>query len=203
MEEFKPNSHRNKEEKETERKKVQKVVTGKVKTKKKSSGRKLADVLLTEDITSVKSHILSDVVVPAIKDMLYDAVTSGLSMILGGDGRGVSNKRSSTNSRDSYSQYYKQSKNTPSGSTRTKGGQYNYDDVILDSRMEAEEVLDVMQGLIEEYGMVSLADMYDAVGMTSNYTDNKYGWYDLNTASISGNRGSGYFIKLPRITLLD
>jgi len=205
MDEFKSNSHKVKEE--PERKKIEKVVTGTVKTKKKSSGRKLAEIFITEDVDSVKTHILSDVLIPALKDTLYDAVTSGLSMLLGGDGRSSSYKRTSTNSRDSYSQYYKQKNRTTTGRTadapsRTSKDRYNYDDVIVDSRAEAEEVLDVLNEYLEEFGMVSLLELYEAVGKPTNYMDSKYGWYDLNTASVSRTR-DGYLLKLPRITLLD
>lgn len=205
MDEFKSNSHRAREEEVTDKKKVEKVIKGHVKTKKKSSGRKLAEVFIPEDVDSVKSHILFDVVVPALKDTFYDAVTSGLSMLLGGEGRSSARRGPGTNSRESYSSYYKQ--NNRNSSTRTgtpaNSSRYKYDDIVLESRGEAEEVLDVMIGLAEEYGMVSLADLYDAVGMSSNYTDNKYGWFDLHTASVVGNRSSGYVIKLPRISLLD
>lgn len=205
MDEFKSNSHKVKEE--PERKKIEKVVTGTVKTKKKSSGRKLAEIFITEDVDSVKTHILSDVLIPALKDTLYDAVTSGLSMLLGGDGRSSSYKRTSTNSRDSYSQYYKQKNRTTTGRTadapsRTSRDRYNYDDVIVDSRAEAEEVLDVLHEYLDEFGMVSLLELYEAVGKPTNYMDSKYGWFDLNTAAVSRTR-DGYLIKLPRITLLD
>ena len=47
-----------------------------------------------------------------------------------------------------------------------------------------------------------MADLYDLVGMTSNYTDNKYGWYDLRTAYIQGVSG-GYVIRLPKPVALN
>ena len=57
---YKPNSHKYKEEQKNlpaERKKVEKVVTGKVKTKKKSEASKLKDVFISEDVSNVKSYI--------------------------------------------------------------------------------------------------------------------------------------------------
>lgn len=204
MDEYKSNSLRSKEA-VVEKKKIEKVITGTVRTKKKSSGRKLADVFISEDVTSVKSYLVSDVLIPALKDTLFEAVTSGLSMLLGGDGRSSSIRRngSSTNSRDSYSQYYKKGGTNKSNVPNYAKSNYTYDDIILDSRGEAEEVLDAMLDYVETYGMVSLGDLYEAVGQTPNFTDYKYGWTNLNSASIAGNRSSGYWIKFPRVVSLD
>ena len=79
---------------------------------------------------------------------------------------------------------------------RTRSG-YSYDDVILDTRGEAEEVLTRMDELIETYGVVSVADLYDLVGVTCNYTDNKYGWTNIRNAEPIRVR-KGYMLKLPK-----
>ena len=59
-----------------------------------------------------------------------------------------------------------------------------------------------MDELIEHYGIVSVADLYDLVGITGSYTDNKYGWTDIRTAQVVRVR-DGYKIKLPRAIPLD
>ena len=67
MENYKPNSHKAKEEasKNVPEKKIEKVISGTAKSKKKSEVRKLTDVFISEDVDSVKSYILLDVLVPA------------------------------------------------------------------------------------------------------------------------------------------
>ena len=60
---YKPNSNRFKEQqKETaiEKKKIEKVTTGKVKIKKKSGLQKMAGAMFAEDVDKVKSYILMD-----------------------------------------------------------------------------------------------------------------------------------------------
>ena len=47
-----------------------------------------------------------------------------------------------------------------------------------------------------------MADFYDLVGMTSNYTDNKYGWYDMRSAYVQAVNG-GYIIRLPKPVALN
>ena len=71
--------------------------------------------------------------------------------------------------------YYDDRDRRDSGNvSRTRTG-YDYDDIILESRGEAEDVLERMDELIATYQVVSVADFYDLVGVSGNYTDNKYG----------------------------
>ena len=197
---YKPNSHRFKETKQdesTERKKrVEKpVVTGSVKTKKKSEISKFTDVFISEDVANVKSYILMDVLVPAIKKAISDIVTNGVDMMLYGEtGRRKSGSNASYVSYRNYSD--RKDDRRYSDVSRTRTG-YNYDDIILESRGEAEEVLSRMDELIETYGMVSVADMYDLVGKSCNYTDNKYGWTNIRNAEPVRVR-DGYMLKLPK-----
>lgn len=74
-EEYKSNSHKSKGEVRKEDKKIEKVATGKVKTKKKSGANKFSDVFVTEDISSVKDYILYDVLLPAAKKTLSEIVS--------------------------------------------------------------------------------------------------------------------------------
>lgn len=199
MEDYKPNSHKSREVQKDkpveERKKVDKVVTGIVKTKKKSEIRKFTDVFISEDISNVKSYLLTDVLVPAIKKLVIDTVTDGINMILnGGTGRG---HRGTNASYVSYRQYSDQRDSNRHGNESRGRSGYNYDDIILESRGEAEDVLSRMDELIDMYGTVSVADMYDLVGKTCNYTDNKYGWTNIRNAEPIRVR-DGYMLKLPK-----
>lgn len=201
MDEYKPNSHKFKEEQQQsaveEKKKVEKIVDGKVKTKKKNEITKFKDVFISEDIGNVKSYILMDVLVPAIKKAVSDIVTNGIDMILYG-GSGRSGKDRFGASKISYQNYYDRRDNRPAVSeSRTRSG-YSYDDVILPTRGDAEEVLARMDELIETYGIVSVADLYDLVGVTGNYTDNKYGWTNIRNAEPIRLRDGGYMLKLPK-----
>ena len=202
MEEYKPNSHKYKEDqnRSAPEKKVEKVIAGTVKSKKKSEIRKFTDVFISEDINNVKSYILLDVLIPAIKKAISDIVTNGIDMILYGEtGKTKSN---STASKVSYRSYYDgRNGRRDYSAIRTKIS-YNYDDIILDNRGEAEDVLSRMDELISTYGLVSVADLYDLVGVTGNYTDNKYGWTNIRSASVIRVR-DGYMLKLPKALPLD
>lgn len=198
MENYKPNSHRSKEvQKETsqeERKKLDKVVKGQVKIKKKSEMSKFADAFLAEDAKNVGSYVFTDVLIPAVKKLILDIVTDGFNMILYGGSSKVN--RNSNASYVSYRQYSDRRDDSRGSASVARNG-YSHDDIVLESRGEAEEVLSRMDELIDTYGMVSVADMYDLVGKSCNYTDNKYGWTNIRNAEPVRVR-DGYMLKLPK-----
>lgn len=195
---YKPNSHKSKEKAAAEaktEKKVEKVVNGTVKTKKKSEMNKIKDLFISEDAANVKSYILMDVLVPAVKKAISDIVTDGVSMIL----FGTTGSRSSRGNSSfiSYDKFSRREDDRRYSNIRTRSG-YNFDDIYLESRGEAEEVLSRMDELIDMYGVVSVADLYDLVGITGNYTDNKYGWTNIRNAEAVRVMGGGYMLKLPK-----
>lgn len=199
---YKPNSFKSKEEqkeKEATEKKVEKVASGKV--KKKNEVQKFASAFLSEDVANIKSYALTGVLIPAVKKAIYDIITEGIDMLLYGGNGG--RKKTTQAGRVTYSSYYDKRRNDDDrrDTPRTRTA-YSYDEVTVDTRMEAEEVLARMDELIEKYGMVSVADLYDLVGVTGNYTDNKYGWTSLRSAEPVKTR-DGYLIKMPRATPLD
>ena len=196
MAEYKGNSHRSKEQQESaERKKIEPIAQAK--TKKKSEAKKLVGAFVQEDVTSVKDYIINDVLIPAAKKAITDIITNGIEMLLYGETRSKSKDRST---KVSYTKYYDRDYDRPARSRGRYG--YDYDDIILDTRKEAEEVLDRMDDLIDSYGVVSVADLYDLVGISGNYTDNKYGWTNLRNADVQRVR-DGYLLKLPKALPFD
>lgn len=195
---YKPNSHKYKQEQSApeEKRQVGKVVTGKVKTKKKNEIRKLADVFISEDVKNVKSYILMDVLIPAVKKAVSDVVTNGIDMLLyGGTGR---SGKSYGGSKISYRNYYDQKDDGRRYSDTSKTrARFDYDDIVFESRPEAEAVREEMNNVIERYGFVTVADMYDMAELSQPYTSNRYGWTNIRTAEVVRVR-EGYILKLPK-----
>lgn len=200
MQDYKPNSHRFKEQQrqESDEKKVEKVVSGKVKTKQNNT-RKLTNLFVAEDVSNVKSYIFMDVLVPAIKKAVSDIVRDGIDMLLYGEPHGSKGRSSNV----PYVSYNKasSSRRDDRRSAPLRAG-YNFNDIVLETRGDAEEVLDQMDGMLEAYGVVCVADLYDLVGLPHNFTDNKYGWTSLRAVDIVRTR-DGYILKLPRATPID
>ena len=198
MEEYKPNSHKSKEEQKNlvPEKRVEKVISGTVKSKKKSEMQKFADVFISEDVNNVKSYIVMDVLVPAIKKAISDIVTNGIDMILYGE-TGKS-KKNSTASKVSYQKCYDSGKKDYTApKSRTS---YEYDELLFETRGDAESVLDAMNEIIAQYEVVSVADLYDLANVSNdNYAANKYGWTDIAGCRAVRVR-DGYILKLPKPT---
>ena len=82
MEEYKSNSHKSRQNQNDDipEKRVEKVVSGSVKSKKKNGLQKITNVFVPEDVDDVKSYIFEDIVVPAVKDIILDAVRAFLGV---------------------------------------------------------------------------------------------------------------------------
>lgn len=209
MEEFKSNSYKSKMEAKNEQvptreRKFEKVVTKPVKKKKKSGMAKLAETFIQEDISTVKQKIIEDVVIPAVKKILDDAISESIHMLLY---KGEPRERG-RGPRVSYDRYYSSYRDRDRDRDRDDRRderprpRYSPEDIVLDSRGEAEEILAIMREALETYRNVSVADFYDLVGVTGDYTDNKYGWVDLQSARVV-RVSDGYIIKFPRIAPID
>lgn len=199
MEDYKPNSNRFKEEqKQKEReKKIEKVVKGKVITKKKSKIGVFAGQIISEDANNVGGYVIGEVLIPALKKAISDIVTNGIDIILYGESKAGS--RRSTADKFSYSSCYSDRDRRPMQTSRIG---YSYDDIVLSSRAEAMDVLTRMEEIVDTYRVVSVADLYDLVGVRGDYTDNKYGWTSMRNADVIRVR-DGYQIKLPRAMPID
>lgn len=191
MEDYKPNSHRSKAEAKAApaKKKVEKVVSGRVKKKKKNT---LADVFISEDAANVKSYVFMDVLVPAIKKAVTDIVTDGVHMIMYGN----TGRKGSSGSRTTYVSYRDYSSRDRRDDSR-RSRMYHYDEIIFESRGDADYVLDQMFEILESYDIVSVADLYDLAGESCEHTANRYGWTNLRNAEVVRVR-DGYVIKLPK-----
>lgn len=203
MEEYGGNSHKMKDErkalpdKSSEEKKVEKVINGSAKSKKKGEIQKFADVFISEDVGNVKSYIFMEVLVPAVKKAISDIVTNGVDMILYGETR----QKKNTTTKVSYGKYYGNNgeQERRSNSYRQSGRTgFDYDEIIFETRGDAEAVLDAMNEIISQYGVVSVGDLYDLAAVsTDNFAVNKYGWTDIAGCKAVRVR-DGYVLKLPK-----
>lgn len=201
MADYKPNSHKSKEEAANApvKREVQKVVSGKVK-RKENKTRKFTDIFISEDIDTVKSHLFEDVLIPAAKKLVSDIVRDGIDMLL--YGRAGGSKKNST-SKVSYRNYYEDRGSNYSGnSNNAPKVRFDYDDIEFASRMDAEAVLEQMRDTVDRYGLVSVADMYDMAGESAPHTAHKIGWTNIRAAEVTRVR-DGFIIKLPKAVPLD
>lgn len=173
-------------------KKIEKVVSGPVKVRKKSEMRKFADAFITEDFKSIKDYVLNDILLPAIKNTVADTITNGVRMALFGE---TGTRKTGNGTRISYNSY---SSRDNSSAQRTRNRSvYDYGDIILATKGEAEHVLDGLLDLLNSYNIVSVADLYQLVDIQPNATDFDYGWTNLDSADTA-RVSEGYIVRLPK-----
>jgi hypothetical protein len=194
--------------------KLEPVVTGPVIQKEKSVGRKFKDVFFGGDFRSSAVHVAADVFLPALRQLAYDIVVEGVKGVIFGES--AYRRQAPTNYR-SYTQY-----NTPSALPRpdpryrssiitqttarlpdqrpyrTYADKPDVNQIILYSRPEAENVLERMTDVIDNYDVASVADLYDTLNLESSPIDNKWGWRYLHNTEIRQVR-EGFLLDLPPV----
>lgn len=211
---FPGNSHRSKEPAKDETvvikkdKKIEPIVlAGTVVQQKPSLGRRIAATFSGDDARTVGTYVLFEVLLPAAKTMISDAASQGVERLLFGDGR-PSRGRSGGSGYTSYGSYHQASKlasrreepRQAAAPSRKVGAAF--EGIILTTRGEAEEVLDRLQMLIDEYDVASVADLYQLVEITGSFTDDKWGWASIAGSGVRRVR-EGYALDLPRPMALD
>lgn len=190
-ERYKSNSFRSKAEAE-EKKANEKVIKGKARIHEKTTGEKLKETFFGEGVDSVGDYLVFDVMIPAIKELIVNAISDGTNMLLFGE-----TKRSRSGNRNgSYVQYDGYSRRRDRDSARR--ATFDFSDIEFDSRTDAADVLDALEDTIEMYDVASVSDLYEFAGITPRPTDNNYGWSNVNTAQIVLKRNGTYILSMPR-----
>ena len=211
MEPYPGNSRTHKTQpKSQDEKKVSKVISGEPILRKKSLGRRFRETFLTgEDAQSVFIYLFAEVFVPAAKDTISDMVTQGVDRALYGESRGRPPRSRTVGSQISNSviSYNRIStgnrREDPRRPVRDqKRAIHSIDDIVLETRIEAQEVLDNMVEIVANYDSASVADLYELCGFSGPYTNEKWGWTDLRGARLARVR-DGYLLDLPKPELLD
>lgn len=199
---------REKGNKQEERKKIEPVVTGKVVKQKKSVWRRLRESIIGDDTRSVMDYMVHDVLIPAFKSTLSDMVGGGIEMLLFGERRRSNFVRDRGRTYVSYNNYYRDYRDRNSRDdgyrniSRSSRARYDFDEILFETRAEAEKVLANLVDLTIEYNRASVMDFYELCNIQTNYTDDSYGWTNLRDAYTERVR-NGYIICLPPPRLLD
>lgn len=195
-----------------EKKQLDKVVTTQPKKVKKSlMGRLVSGIVGPEGLPGIGSYVNEEIVKPAIKNIIVDAVTSGINMVMYGE-RGGGNRggyrphvggRSGYTPRTNYGSNYRPAPETHQPERVARPSRQGIEEYIIADRQDAAQVLVSLQEYADRYDAVSVADYYDLIGAQSKYTDNNYGWTidAITRASIIPVRG-GYVIKFPPVEVI-
>lgn len=201
MESFPPNRKTTRQEP----KKVERVTSADARRRKKPLGKQFKATFFSGDARTAFDYVVIHVIVPAIRDTLFEAGQSVIEKLIYGEAR--SRRRGPMGGPPSGPQGYVAYNRRPDEPPAAYGGgrmisrsaraRHDFDDIVLESRRDAEEVLDRMYDLLSNFEMATVAELYELTGIQSSHTDNKWGWTDLRGASVSRVRTGGYLLNLP------
>jgi hypothetical protein len=188
--------------------KLEPIITGRVIRRKTPLGKRLMKMLFSGDTDSVGGYIVKGVLIPALQDLVTDVITKGIQQAVYGH---VSPSQSRTYRSPgvgrptvSYDRYAAPTRPTtalsptrPSIRPIERRDAVNIGEIILE-RMDAENVMDQLLQSIESYGQVTVGSLLNLIKEPSVYTDHRWGWSDLSSATIKRVAG-GYLLDLPPV----
>jgi hypothetical protein len=197
MEEFPAQSHKAREPRV-----VQPVTTSVARVRSAPMGRRFRETFIKGDARSVWTSMIWETFFPNLSENFQDAIHNGVDALFGGYstvGRGRNRGRYARPGGSSVSKH-----NPDRALGRTSEPRFSDDDrrnhrfevLEIDSRVEAQEVLNQMNLLIDKFDVCSVADFLQMVQQTPTSADYKFGWEELGNVSVVSSRGS-YYLDLP------
>lgn len=201
--EFPPNSR-----KQAEPKRIEQVTSASAIRKKRGLGKQFRSTFIGGDAQSASAYVLLNVVIPTAREALAEMGTSFIEKLIYGDSRPRRGGAGPLTGGQGYISYNRMSAPgrppaAPQAISRASRARHNFDELVIPTRQEAEEVIDRLYDLISKYESVTVADLYELTGVASSHQDHKWGWEDLTGAGVGRVRGGGYVLNLPEPQSLD
>jgi hypothetical protein len=212
-EEFPPNSDESKKASPRGEPKVDPVVTGGAKRRRKSLRRQFKETFVAGDAKSAGTWVIFEVLLPGAREVVAESITQGVERIIFGSSKRRSGSLYPPQTGPAGNIMYNQLSQSALGSRflpRTPGGlpgpervmsrqaraAHNFDEIVLTLRSDAEQTIDQLMNIVARYGQASVANLYELVSFEASHVDHKWGWTDLTGAGVTKVR-DGYLLDLP------
>ena len=108
----------------------------------------------------------------------------------------------SSRSRDDDSPYRDYSRASTRDRRRVSTSDVDFDNYIFSSKAGVDHAIDVLEDLLDEYGVITVADVSTQVGRTPRGVDNRWGWKSVRDFD-SIRTSDGWILSVPRPRYLD
>lgn len=183
----------------------EKKVISKGTVKEKSFWTRVRDSFISDEVHDVKSYLVFDIAIPAVKRTLRSLLVNTVDMTLFGKPMGDERKSEQRGGSTyiaydrAYDRAYGSSPAPKQKNNNLTVGIRELDRVIFNNKEDAVDVLSFLYDNIEQYGVASVADFLGAANVEITPIAHKWGWTDLRGASVEEYPdGSGFYIRFPK-----
>lgn len=172
-----------------ESKNITPVASGMV--KKTSGFSKFISDFFAADAQTIGNHLVTDVLKPAALRLIDEVVTTAKDVALYGENAPPTQKKPGVMA--TKISYDKASEKRVAPSVDTK----KFDYPVVSSKKDADVVIKQMSNILEQYDVVTVADLYELCDINDfPYTANSYGWDNLGDLIVV-HTADGWLIKPP------
>jgi len=174
---------------------------------KRPASRRFKEFVFAESPKNIAGNVAKNVVVPRLKEGVQQALFAMINgMLFGNAGNAVGQQFMQGTLLRGGATNYQAISNQPSGLQQAMAANQSrpkvkYTDVRFSNQQHAETILANMYNLMNTYGRVAIGDLNDMIGVSSEISDNSYGWSTLQGSTISQD-GGGWLLELPPTSLL-
>lgn len=216
MQDFPGNSARSKARSEAppkapaadERPSIERVTIAEAVPRKSGLGKKIKNTFVGGSAKDAVDYMFTDVVVPAVRDTIVDALQGGIERLFNGE-NSRTRRPTTTSSYSSVPRVDYTSMSRPSGPvqaprtlSRRARTMQDFGDVIIPTRREADDVIDHLYEILSRCGDVKVADLYDLTGIKTEHTDHRWGWTALPGLKPLRTRDNRFMLALPEPIML-
>ena len=167
---------------------------------------------LEKGMVEVKSFMIDDIVMPRVKDMVMDIISGIFDMaqdaILSAIFHEPTKARWNSDRERGHKHHvpYNSMYDTRNKSMRKRGIDYDeeeeiedYRDVIIPDLRTRNDIEEEIYDTFEDQGVISVGDVNFIMGITvGSYTDEDYGWRNLNGMRFKQLRGGRYKLEMSK-----
>lgn len=194
-----------------ESRKIEKIIDGEVHIRKKPLGKRFAETFFGGTAKGAAKHVITEVLLPAARDAIFDAFSQGIERVVYGESRGggrrTVNRGGPQSGHNGYVNYNRFAQSGPPKPARDLSRQarsnHSLDELVFEHRHQAQSVLERMFDHIQKYDSCPVSELYGMVGITPTFTDEKWGWIDISDAHVARAGREGYVLDLPKPEFLD
>jgi len=192
-----------------ERPRVERVTSAEAVRRKRGLGRQFKETFIGGSGRGAVEYMVTEVVVPAVRDTMAEALQTGIEKLIYGDTRPRRGPSAPPGGSSGYVNYQRISATPtvkppqPRMLSRRSRTRQDFGEIVIASRVEADEVIERMFDILSRYGSVTVADLYELTGIASSHTDYKWGWNELRGAKAVRLRDGNFLLDLPEPEMLD